>query len=69
MSTSTAKFIIERNVGEKIGEFFDVKDLINTGRYYIAKIVRFIFPKASIIKRRIQSILTAPNGKTVIGDI
>ena len=48
MSTSTAKFIIERNVGEKIGEIFDVKDLINTGRYYIAKIVR---PDGSVIEQ------------------
>jgi hypothetical protein len=48
MSTATARFIIERNVGEKIGEVFDVKDLKNTGRYYIAKIVR---PDGSIIEQ------------------
>lgn len=48
MSTATARFIIERNVGEKIGELFDVKDLKNTGRYYIAKIVR---PDGSIIEQ------------------
>ena len=48
MSTATARFIIERNVGEKIGEIFDVKDLINTGRYYIAKIVR---PDGSVIEQ------------------
>ena len=40
MSTATARFIIERDVGKKIGEVFDVKDLKNTGRYYIAKVVR-----------------------------
>ena len=48
MSTATARFIIERNVGEKIGEVFDVKDLKNTGRYYIAKIVR---PDGSVIEQ------------------
>ena len=48
MSTTTARFIIERNVGEKIGEKFDVKDLTNTGRYYIAKIVR---PDGSVIEQ------------------
>jgi hypothetical protein len=48
MSTATARFIIERDVGEKIGELFDVKDLVNTGRYYIAKIVR---PDGNIIEQ------------------
>lgn len=48
MSTTTARFIIERNVSEKIGELFDVKDLVNTGRYYIAKIVR---PDGSVIEQ------------------
>lgn len=48
MSTATARFIIERNAGEKIGEEFDVADLTNTGRYYIAKIVR---PDGSVIER------------------
>jgi hypothetical protein len=48
MSTATARFIIERDVGERIGELFDVKDLTNTGRDYIAKIVR---PDGSVIER------------------
>ena len=48
MSTATARFIIKRDVGEKIGEVFDVKDLKNTGRYYIAKIVR---PDGSVIEQ------------------
>ena len=48
MSTATARFIIERDVGKKIGEVFDVKDLKNTGRYYIAKIVG---PDGSIIEQ------------------
>ena len=48
MSTATARFIIERNVAEKIDEVFDVKDLKNTGRYYIAKIVR---PDGSVIEQ------------------
>ena len=48
MSTATARFIIERDVGEMIGEDFDVADLTNTGRYYIAKIVR---PDGSVIER------------------
>ena len=47
MSTTTARFIIERKVNERIGEIFDVKDLTNTGRYYIAKIVR---PDGSVIE-------------------
>ena len=48
MSTATARFIIERDVGGRIGELFDVKDLTNTGRYYIAKIVR---PDGSVIEQ------------------
>lgn len=48
MSTATARFIIERDIGERIDELFDIKDLTNTGRYYIAKIVR---PDGSVIAR------------------
>jgi hypothetical protein len=47
MSTTTARFVIERNVNERIAEIFDIKDLTNTGRYYIAKIVR---PDGSVIE-------------------
>ena len=48
MSTATARFIIERNIGKKIDEVFDVLDMKNTGRYYIAKIVR---PDGSVIEQ------------------
>lgn len=48
MSTAAARFIIERDVGERIGDLFDIKDLTNTGRYYIAKLVR---PDGSVIER------------------
>ena len=40
MSTGTARFIIDRKLPENIAELYEVKDLKNRGRYYIAKIVR-----------------------------
>ena len=39
MSTGTARFIIDREVGTDILEKYDIKDLENKGRYYLAKIV------------------------------
>lgn len=38
MSTGTARFIIDREVGADILEKYDIKELENKGRYYLAKI-------------------------------
>lgn len=39
MSTGTARFIIDREFSSEILEKYNIKDLENKGRYYIAKIV------------------------------
>jgi hypothetical protein len=39
MSTGTARFIIDREVSPDQLEKYDIKDLENKGRYYLAKIV------------------------------
>ena len=39
MSTGTARFIIDREVSTDLLENYDIKDLENKGRYYLAKIV------------------------------
>lgn len=39
MSTGTARFIIEREVDSSVLEKYNIKDLENKGRYYLAKIV------------------------------
>lgn len=39
MSTGTARFIIEREVNPDLLEKYDIKDMENKGRYYLAKIV------------------------------
>jgi hypothetical protein len=39
MSTGTARFIIDREFSSDILEKYNIKDLENKGRYYIAKIV------------------------------
>jgi hypothetical protein len=39
MSTATARFIIDREVGRDQLEKYDIKDIANKGRYYLAKIV------------------------------
>ncbi len=39
MSTGTARFIIDREFSSDILEKYDIKDLENKGRYYLAKIV------------------------------
>ena len=39
MSTGTARFIIDREVSPDMLEKYDIKDLENKGRYYLAKIV------------------------------
>jgi hypothetical protein len=40
MSTGTARFIIDRSVSTDILEKYDIRDLENKGRYYLAKIVK-----------------------------
>ena len=39
MSTGTARFIIDREVDPDILEKYNIKELENKGRYYLAKIV------------------------------
>jgi len=39
MSTGTARFIIDREFNPELLEKYDIKDLENRGRYYLAKIV------------------------------
>ena len=39
MSTGTARFIIDREFSPHLLEKYDIKDLENKGRYYLAKIV------------------------------
>ena len=39
MSTGTAGFIIDREVNPDLLEKYDIKDMENKGRYYLAKIV------------------------------
>jgi hypothetical protein len=39
MSTGTARFIIDRKVTADVLEKYEIKDLENKGRYYLAKIV------------------------------
>jgi hypothetical protein len=39
MSTGTARFIIDRKVTTDVLEKYEIKDLENKGRYYLAKIV------------------------------
>ena len=40
MSTGTARIIIEREISHAIGEKFNIDQVKNKGRYYLAKIVR-----------------------------
>lgn len=39
MSTGTARFIIDREISPELLEEYDIMDLENKGRYYLAKIV------------------------------
>ena len=39
MSTGTARFIIDKKVSDDVLEKYEVADLENKGRYYLAKIV------------------------------
>ncbi len=39
MSTTSARFIIDREVSKEIFERYDIKDLENKRRYYLANIV------------------------------
>ena len=40
MSTGTALIVIDREVGRRISEKYDVQGLDNKGRYYVATIVQ-----------------------------
>jgi hypothetical protein len=48
MSTGTARIIIEQEVSQAIEEKFNIDQVKNKGRYYMAKIVR---PDGSTIQR------------------
>ena len=48
MSTGTARIVIEQKVSQAIKEKFNIDQLENKGRYYMAKIVR---PDGSTIQR------------------
>jgi len=48
MSTGTARIIIEQEVGQAIREKFNIDQVENKGRYYMAKIAR---PDGSTIQR------------------
>ena len=48
MSTGTARIIIEQEVSQAIKEKFNIDQIKNKGRYYMAKIVR---PDGSTIQR------------------
>ena len=48
MSTGTARIIIEQEVSQAIEENFNIDQVKNKGRYYMAKIVR---PDGSTIQR------------------
>ena len=39
MSTGTARFIVDREISSELLEKYNIKDLENKGRYYLAKIV------------------------------
>ena len=39
MSTGTARFVLDREVGRDTLEEYEIKDLENKGRYYLAKII------------------------------
>jgi len=69
MGTATARIIINRHLGDKQWEKYGLKDLKNTGRYYIAKIVETdgkLIDEVLIDKQtgRIQSL----RGKTGAGN-
>ena len=40
MSTGTARIIIEQEISKAIGEEYNIDQVANKGRYYLAKIVR-----------------------------
>jgi hypothetical protein len=48
MSSATARIVIERNLPENLKDIYDIKDLQNQGRYYIAKIVE---PPGRVVAR------------------
>ncbi|UCD80234.1 MAG: hypothetical protein JSW26_02035 [Desulfobacterales bacterium] len=48
MSSATARIVIERNLPENYLDQYDIKELQNQGRYYIAKIVE---PPGKVVAR------------------
>jgi len=48
MSSATARIVIEKNLPENFKDIYDIKDLQNQGRYYIAKIVE---PPGKVVAR------------------
>jgi hypothetical protein len=48
MSSATARIVIEKNLPENFRDIYDIKDLQNQGRYYIAKIVE---PPGKVVAR------------------
>lgn len=48
MSSATARIVIERNLPENFKDVYNIKDLQNQGRYYIAKIVE---PPGKVVAR------------------
>ncbi|MEJ2168109.1 MAG: hypothetical protein P8X90_21525 [Desulfobacterales bacterium] len=48
MSSGTARIVIERNLPENFRDIYDIRDLQNQGRYYIAKIVE---PPGKVVAR------------------
>ena len=48
MSSATARIVIERNLPENFRNIYDIKELQNQGRYYIAKIVE---PPGKVVAR------------------
>lgn len=48
MSSATARIVIERNLPGNLKDLYDIKELQNQGRYYIAKIVE---PPGKVVAR------------------
>ena len=48
MSSATARIVIEKNLPENYKDIYDIKELQNQGRYYIAKIVE---PPGKVVAR------------------
>ena len=64
MSTATARVVIDRSLPENFKEIYDIEELQNQGRYYIAKIVQ---PGGKIVTRllvdKLNGTLYYPKGR------